>query len=593
MGKKRGLILGILFLFIITFMSFSSAADSCSITTACPQTDKQVMRLSDSTNAHGELYSEGNYDYYLCCNFAGTHSCEDNIILRLSDVTNAHAESPVISPINYNYPVCFGDLSCTTTTDSNCDNVGSSDTNYFEIVSLSAETNAHIGGFDDYPYKICCTTENLSECTLNSASWSETSVENGTTVNLNVGASNCDGYTLSFEIFEDDLIGDDNVETNPENVIIESGSAQGIWVSEWQEDAEDPPEYYFKATITNGAYAGDYIESSKNDDDELKVYWIKDDGGGESYCGDGICNTDEDAVSCPEDCSDGLCSDIIICSSYTESTNCNADTCDVADTDCSCEWDTDTAQCNEVCGSEGNESVCGNNVRDTGEVCDGTDLGGYTCSSFDDFPGGTLLCNSQCDGFNSSQCTGYTCDNDGTQETGESCDTEDLGGFQCSDFDEFTSGILTCSNACEFVTDQCYGGTVYDSGKCTKIQESSDTCEDDGYLSYSWTATWEWNERNNFSDPNGDGDCSDIGEEYVYDDGACHLDPDRLFAQCVDGSNTVECPSQIPLPFFNWYNLIITILIIAGIYWLLKKVKLKKKSVKKKKPVKKKKSKKK
>lgn len=47
-------------------------------------------------------------------------------------------------------------------------------------------------------------------------------------------------------------------------------------------------------------------------------------------------------------------------------------------------------------------SVCGNNIKETGEQCDGTDLGGATCQSLG-YAGGTLGCYSNCT-FNTSGC---------------------------------------------------------------------------------------------------------------------------------------------------------------------------------------------
>jgi hypothetical protein len=48
-------------------------------------------------------------------------------------------------------------------------------------------------------------------------------------------------------------------------------------------------------------------------------------------------------------------------------------------------------------------SVCGNNIKEGGEQCDGTDLGGATCQSLG-FTGGTLSCSASCN-FNTSACT--------------------------------------------------------------------------------------------------------------------------------------------------------------------------------------------
>ncbi len=50
----------------------------------------------------------------------------------------------------------------------------------------------------------------------------------------------------------------------------------------------------------------------------------------------------------------------------------------------------------------GASSVCGNNVREAGEACDGSDLGGKTCAGLT-FTGGTLACKANCS-FDTSGC---------------------------------------------------------------------------------------------------------------------------------------------------------------------------------------------
>ncbi|MFH1607847.1 MAG: hypothetical protein ABIA78_01815 [archaeon] len=86
-------------------------------------------------------------------------------------------------------------------------------------------------------------------CDLTSATWSQTSVVEGTAVNLNIIGTDCDGQTISFEVWEDDLVGDDPVSINPVNVIFTGNSATGIWTAEWQDDVSSDPEYYFIATV--------------------------------------------------------------------------------------------------------------------------------------------------------------------------------------------------------------------------------------------------------------------------------------------------------------------------------------------------------
>jgi len=66
--------------------------------------------------------------------------------------------------------------------------------------------------------------------------------------------------------------------------------------------------------------------------------------------------------------------------------------------------------------------TCGNNLIEGTESCDGTDLGGQSCGDFGCTGGGTLACNSTCDGFDTSGCfTCSACDNDGICEVGEDC----------------------------------------------------------------------------------------------------------------------------------------------------------------------------
>jgi hypothetical protein len=66
--------------------------------------------------------------------------------------------------------------------------------------------------------------------------------------------------------------------------------------------------------------------------------------------------------------------------------------------------------------------ICGNDIIEGTEVCDGTDLGNNTCEDLLGCSGGTLVCNATCDGFDTSECSGcLVCDNDGVCEYGEDC----------------------------------------------------------------------------------------------------------------------------------------------------------------------------
>jgi len=179
-----------------------------------------------------------------------------------------------------------------------------------------------------------------------------------------------------------------------------------------------------------------------------------------------------------------------------------------------------------------------------GETCDGINWGPITgCSDFDEFTGGTLTCGATNCKFDTS---------------GETCDGNDWGPItECSDFDQFTGGTLTCGADCNFDTSQCIGGDPINDeiGTCIYTQYSDDNC-DDGFLTFLWTALWQWDE-------NCDLTCQEANQD--------------LTLGCVDGQKTVECPAQIPLPFFNAYSFIATLIIIAFIYTIM--ITLKKKKI--------------
>ena len=85
--------------------------------------------------------------------------------------------------------------------------------------------------------------------------------------------------------------------------------------------------------------------------DSFEILNLKSGGGGGAFCGDNECNAGETCSSCSSDC--GSCPAPI--------------------------------------------SVCGNGIIESGEQCDGTNLGGETCSSVDpnaNYVGGSLSCSN-------------------------------------------------------------------------------------------------------------------------------------------------------------------------------------------------------
>jgi cysteine-rich repeat protein len=149
--KKSVLIVSIIFL-----ASLVSAVNSCS------NPDQIILRLSGSTNAHGEIWNGiGNYGEEICYNqifsdaplLPTPKSCKAggaNTVLKLSGDTNAHAEGP--SGARYATDICYGDLNCRLTSSCSAGEVA--------IVQLSSATNAHLEttSSGNYGQTICCSS---------------------------------------------------------------------------------------------------------------------------------------------------------------------------------------------------------------------------------------------------------------------------------------------------------------------------------------------------------------------------------------------------------------------------------------------------
>jgi hypothetical protein len=209
-------------------------------------------------------------------------------------------------------------------------------------------------------------------------------------------------------------------------------------------------------------------------------------------------------------------------------------------------FNTGILSCDSSC--QFNTSLCTDGIVKTGETCDGSDWGSIIgCTTFDKFDGGDLSCDEDSQ-FNTTLCTGGIAGfcGDGIINTGETCDGSDWGFIAgCTNFGEFNIGTLSCDSSCQFDTSLCAVGTI--SGTCTITQVVESECEEEpkGLFIYSWTGLWTGTQS---------------GDDYD---------------TCIAGGDgeTIECPSQVELPFFNFYSVIISLTLIALVYffWIKKK----------------------
>jgi hypothetical protein len=121
-------------------------------------------------------------------------------------------------------------------------------------------------------------------------------------------------------------------------------------------------------------------------------------------------------------------------------------------------------------------STCGNNTIECSEVCDGSDLGGESCQTqgFDD---GTLACASGCGGFDTSGCFDYVC-GDGVKNGTEECDGSDIGGATCAS-QGCTGGTPTCTGGCTLNYSTCTGCPACDNDGTCETGEDCNSCAND------------------------------------------------------------------------------------------------------------------
>ncbi len=316
--KKRGFEL-LVFLFVMVFVSIGISASSFTVQNSACDAGKTIMKLSDTTNAHGELASQGNYNTYVCSDEAGSTDCSTeldgdgnplNKVIGLSGITNAHGEIP--SNIIYETDVCFSDLICEVVSGT-CSSL-----EYSGVISLSGTTNAHIGGFSDYGTKICCTSSSESI-----AYW-----ENGNGDRIDAINPTIPGTTSVKLVFKNTGFNvGDTVDFQIRREVTVFGVGTGIWL-DFADSLRDP--------ITS-----DSIFTDSQGFDVAETFWtiperIGDPGDTKTlrfevtHFDGSVITSGEDLVITIPDNAQTYCDNIDICGDYGIN-DCSNDICDVAD----------------------------------------------------------------------------------------------------------------------------------------------------------------------------------------------------------------------------------------------------------------------
>jgi len=108
--------------------------------------DDTIMKLSQSTGALGALWNDTTYNYNICYEDifgssyteASPHECDNNRIISLNNTENAYAS--VNNTIDYDIPVCYGNLECRAVG-------GCNDINYAAL-SNGAIAEKDLAGYD-------------------------------------------------------------------------------------------------------------------------------------------------------------------------------------------------------------------------------------------------------------------------------------------------------------------------------------------------------------------------------------------------------------------------------------------------------------
>ena len=251
----------------------------------------------------------------------------------------------------------------------------------------------------------CTSPPAGTDCVLTGARWSVSEANELDNVQLIVRGDNCNGQSLSLDIFEDDPPGSqDDFVTGGIIATFAGSQATKTWQTVWMNDGlfglANPPEYYFTAEKTSAMSEEDSISSlgASNGLDLLEVHRAS------TLCGDGIIDEDEECDDgdlnnqndCTNSCNNAVCGDNWVWNQGTGNEVCDGDTqtcvingyngLQTCNSPLSCTWGAcvpsqwcgdgicngpeTTTSCAQDCPTNPPAPDCGNGIIEAGEECE-------------------------------------------------------------------------------------------------------------------------------------------------------------------------------------------------------------------------------
>lgn len=426
---------------------------------------------------------------------------------------------------------------------------------------------------EDFSSGICGTKADIDCCKLTAVKWTNsqgteiTNANGGDSVKLVLEASaKCKGQSVSFDISESDqLSGNDDYPSDPSSTTIGSDGKASV---SWNVDGTfsdgllgGGPEFIFDAIIANTIIFGPSSELA-----------ISGSGGAPTTttaaaaCGDGVLDSGETPENCPSDagCDNGL----IYCGSDEGClAACNTPANDNGDSNCDADESCATASCNGLQSTCMSGLTCANNVCSCNSLTKDGILPPMTsvCAAYDpdyDIDGDGVMGGDNCPGVANADQADF--DSDGSicdyttvpyvSSTGFAC-----GGDLC-DLDEDNDGVCNAGETSSYCTgsDLCLGTdpnvdiSTVDKDGCTEDQKD---------CLAQWDCTQAaWSE------------CDTTTNTITRDTSKCvFTGPQGSICQ----TNTVYQPEAIKsclveeeFPVFGLMNILVTLVLIAGFYWI-------------------------